>query len=213
MTDSKHYDKKYFMWQQSMGKIGTVLNKFKFENHINSTDVLMDFGCGGGYLLTAFKNKIKIGFEINHACWDECNKNNITVVDNYDDIDDGYIDCVISDHALEHVTLPLQTLKDLHKKIKTNGKLVIVIPCEQPSEAAFYYKEGDINQHLHTWCPMTLGNLVTLAGFKVVSCMPFQHQWCPDFKENYNKPDFHDRCIAYAKKNKNLQIKLIAIKP
>ena len=43
-----HYDKKYFDWQQNVGIVGGVLNKFKFENYINDTDILMDFGCGGG---------------------------------------------------------------------------------------------------------------------------------------------------------------------
>ena len=52
---------------------------------------------------------------------------------------------------------------------------------------------------------MTFGNLVKLVGFKVISCLPFHHQWCPDFKENYNKPDFHKRCREYAKKNNNIR--------
>lgn len=67
---------------------------------------------------------------------------------------------------MQHVPFPLNTLKELYKKIKVNGKIIIVIPCEQPSESSFYYKSNDINQHLHTWCPMTFGNLATLAGFK-----------------------------------------------
>ena len=113
---------------------------------------------------------------------------------------------------MEHVPLPLNSLKDLYKKLKTGGTMVIVIPCEQASERGFYYKAGDINQHLHTWCPMTFGNLVTLAGFKVIECKPFQHQWCPDFKQNWNQPNFHQRCREHAIKNKNVQIKLIATK-
>ena len=27
-----------------------------------------------------------------------------------------------------------------------------------------HIKENDINQHLHTWCPQTIGNLIKLAG-------------------------------------------------
>ena len=77
---------------------------------------------------------------------------------------------------------------------------MIVIPLEQPTERQFYYKEGDINQHLNTWCPMTFGNLATLAGFKVLSCDVFQHQWTPDFKTTWMNPDFHERCREYAKK-------------
>lgn len=209
-----HYDESYFRWQQQIGVIGGKLNTFKFSKEINDNDVLMDFGCGGGYLLSQFQNKTKIGFEINKSAWLECKKNNneIQLTDTFDEIEDNSVDTIISNHAMEHVPLPLETLKNLYKKLKVGGKIVIVLPCEQASEKGFYYSPNDINQHLHTWTPMTFGNLSSLAGFRVISCLPIQHQWCPDYKENYNKPDFHERCIEYAKKNKNIQIKMIATK-
>ena len=60
---------------------------------------------------------------------------------------------------------------------------------------------------------MTFGNLATLAGFKVIECKTFQHQWCPDFSTKIGRnPNFHQRCREYAIKNKNIQIKLIATK-
>ena len=59
---------------------------------------------------------------------------------------------------------------------------------------------------------MTLGNLASLAGFKVIECKGFQHQWIPNYENEYKKPDFHNKCIEYAKKNGNIQIKLIASK-
>lgn len=207
------YKKEYFDWQKSIGKIGGTLNMFKFENDVKLTDVLMDFGCGGGYLLDNFKNKTKIGFEINKSAWDEIKSKGITPYDNFDDISDNSIDTIISNHAMEHVPLPLTTLQNLHKKLKPGGKIVIVIPCEQPREALFYYRKGDINQHLHTWCPMTFGNLATKAGFDVIDCIPFQHQWPPGFQENWMKPDFHQKCKEHAVKNGNIQIKLVATKP
>ena len=207
-----YYDEKYFQWQKQVGSIGGYLNKFKFEKEVKDTDILMDFGCGGGYLLDKFNNKTKLGFEINRTAWDEIQKKGIKVYDNFDDINDNSIDTIISNHAMEHVPLPLETFKNLYKKLKVGGKIIIVIPCEQPSEKGFYYDENDINQHLHTWCPMTFGNLAKLAGFNIISCMPFQHQWCPDYQVNYDKPNFHDRCREYAKKTKNIQVKLIASK-
>jgi SAM-dependent methyltransferase len=207
-----HYDEKYFAYQKAGSIIGGHLNKFKFEKYIKDTDVLMDFGCGGGYLLNNFNNKEKIGFEINKVAWEECKKHGIVVYDNFDNIEDNSIDTIISNHAMEHVPLPLQSFKQLYKKLKVGGTAIIVIPCEQPSELGFYYRPNDINQHLHTWCPMTFGNLATLAGFKVIECKPFQHQWCPDFQQNWKNPNFHQRCREYAIKNKNYQIKLVATK-
>ena len=126
-----HYNEKYFNWQKEIGVIGGFLNKFKFESHVKDGDILMDFGCGGGYLLNNFNNKQKIGFEINKTAWDECKKHGVPVYDDFDAIQDSTIDCIISNHAMEHVPLPLQSLQNLYKKLKTGGTMVIVIPCEQ----------------------------------------------------------------------------------
>ena len=207
-----YYDEKYFEWQKDIGIIGGYLNKFKFEQHVKESDVLMDFGCGGGYLLSNFKNPEKFGFEINRHAWKECERNGVRVVDSFKDIEESSVDTIISNHALEHVPLPLETLKDLQRVLKPGGKIVIVLPCEQPSESGFHYRPGDINQHLHTWCPMTFGNLCTLAGIDVISCKTLQHQWCPDFKTAYKSPDFHERCIEHAKRNNNLQIRMVGTK-
>jgi SAM-dependent methyltransferase len=207
-----YYDEQYFEWQKKIGKIGGFLNKFKFENEVKSQDVLMDFGCGGGYLLNSFDNVTKMGFEINKTAHAEILEKGISVYDKMEDIENNSIDTIISNHALEHVPLPLLTFQDLYKKIKIGGKLVIVIPCEQKNESGFNYSPNDRNQHLHTWCPMTFGNLATVAGFKVLECSTFQHQWCPDFQQKYNDANFHQRCRDFAKHNGNLQIKLIATK-
>ena len=93
------YNEEYFNWQKNIGKIGGYLNKFKFESEINEKDILMDFGCGGGYLLDNFPNKEKIGFEINKSAWNEIKSKGIKVVDNFDEIDDNSVDCIISNPA------------------------------------------------------------------------------------------------------------------
>ncbi len=59
---SGHYDDKYWEFQSKIGKIGGFLNKFKFEGHVNISDVIMDFGCGGGFLLNELEASHKIGF-------------------------------------------------------------------------------------------------------------------------------------------------------
>lgn len=208
----EHYGNEYFKIQKRVGCVGGVLNKFKFENDVEENDVLMDFGCGGGYLLSNFSNANKFGYEINPSAIDNCKSLGIRVYNNFDDIEDKSVNVIISNHALEHVTHPYDILETLKKKLVMGGKLVVVVPCEQPSEQSFYFKENDNNQHLHTWSPMTLGNLVNVVGFKVLSSLPFQHQWCPDYEKNYNAPDFHQRCTNYAKNNGNYQIKLVAVK-
>lgn len=210
---SGHYDKKYFDWQKECGIIGGQLNKFKFEKYIENYDItLMDFGCGGGFLLDNFNVKDKIGFDINPYALDECNNKNIKTFNNLDNILDDSIDIIISNHAFEHIPDPYNILKILYKKLKINGKIIIVVPCEQPNEISFNFNKNDFNKHLFNWTPMTLANLLDFSGFHILEADTIRHQWCPDFKTNFNHPSFHFRCHQFAIKNGNYQVRVVAQK-
>lgn len=209
---SEYYGVEYFTWQSKVGLAGGHLNKFKFVEDIKKDHVVLDFGCGGGYLLKNLDCKEKYGVEINEKAHEECRKNGVKVFKSIDELEDGKFDRIISNHALEHVHEPLTALKNLHKKLKIGGKITIVVPYEQPHENGFEWKEDDRNQHLYTWCPMTLGNLVKLAGFDLKKAKTVQHMWPDDYQISYKKSNFHQRCIDNAKKNRNYQIKVIGLK-
>ena len=207
-----HYDGRYFAWQRRIGQVGGVLNRFKFEGYIRPSHTVIDFGCGGGYLLGGIQCARKIGVEVNQACHTTCREENGIQEMHVDvnDVPDACAHVIISNHALEHVPNPLETLRMLKQKLVGDGTIVVVVPCEQPHEVEFAYKPGDINQHLHTWCPQSLGNLATLAGFRVESCVAFQHKWVADYETTYNAPDIHERCYACARASNNYQLKLVA---
>lgn len=65
MEISKHYDHDYFKWQKSLGEFGGWANLSKFSEFIKETDSVLDFGCGGGFLLKNLNCKKKFGIEIN----------------------------------------------------------------------------------------------------------------------------------------------------
>jgi SAM-dependent methyltransferase len=210
-----YYDKNYFDWQKNIGNIGGFLNKFKFDKLIDKSHKVLDFGCGGGYLLKNIDCAEKIGLEINNSTHSTCIENGVIVFDTFENMPNkyhNYFDVIISNHALEHVQIPINILKNLYSLLKPMGILIIVLPCEQPGEEQFYYKENDINQHLHTWCPQTIGNLVKLAGFKIVESINFQHQWTPDFQTRYLEHNYHKDCEEYAKKNGNQQLRCVGVK-
>ena len=46
---SEHYDDDYFDWQAEAGEFGGWANQTKFVDYISKDDVVLDFGCGGGY--------------------------------------------------------------------------------------------------------------------------------------------------------------------
>lgn len=117
----------------------------------------------------------RFGIEINPTARAEAKKNGIDVFESFDDIPPSSVDVVISNHALEHVHDPLGELRKIRSALRPGGTLVMVTPFERSSS----WKPGDINQHLYTWSPMNLGNLVSLAGFKVESVELIHHRFPP----------------------------------
>lgn len=203
---------KYWEYQAPIGKVGGILNKFKFKDHILPENCVLDFGCGGGFLLNELNAAKKIGFEINESAREHAKTLGITMVNDLNDLKDGEVDIIISNHALEHVPNPLEVLKNLYRVVRTGGLIVIVIPCEQPGEVEFNYKNDDINQHLYSWCPQTIGNLVKLAGFSVEQSYTIRHKWTPDYQTAYTSSDYHERCKKYAIEKGNYQVKCIGRK-
>jgi SAM-dependent methyltransferase len=170
-----HYDKKYFEWQKRMGEFGGKENLFKFERFVKPDDKVIEFGCGGGYLLKNLKCKEKIGIEINPYAREAAEKNGINVVEKTEDINDDWADIIISDNALEHALSPYDELKRLYAKLKPGGTIVFIVP----HETAGKFIENDINQHLYTWSPICAGNLFKTVRFKVDKVEAIRHLWPP----------------------------------
>lgn len=175
-TPEAHYDAKYFDWQREIGEFAGQANRFKFEPHVRPSDRVLDFGCGGGFLLAAIPCAERKGVEINPVARAEAIRNGIAAVPSSEEVPDDWADVVISNSCLEHCESPLTELKRLMQKLKPGGKLVLVVPHET---IGWRYRPGDINQHIYTWSPMALGNLVALAGFEIKSVDTSKLVWPP----------------------------------
>lgn len=176
---SKHYDNDYFDWQSSIGEFGGWANITKFSQYISKGDVVLDFGCGGGFLLKRIDCKKRVGVEINKSAAETAKNNGVEIYNSAESIPDEYVDIIISNNALEHALQPLSELKILYKKLKPGGKIIFVVPCESISYA---YKPDDINHHLYSWSPMCIGNMFTEAGFSLIESKPYIHKWPPRYK-------------------------------
>jgi len=119
---SKHYDDKYYSWQKDIGDFGGWANKSKFEKYITPDLDVLDFGCGGGFLLKGLNCRKKVGVEVNPAAQKNARENQIEVYTKTEEMPDEYVDIIISNNALEHTLLPLQELKLLYKKLKKGGQ-------------------------------------------------------------------------------------------
>ena len=160
------YNKEYWDYQKEIGNkpYHTKYVSQKFNSLINKSDDVLDFGCGGGYVLNSIKCKKKFGIEINPSAKKQATKFGIQIHESLSEVHDNSLDVVISNSALEHIDSPRVVLSEFNRILKKNGKLMISVPHEDLSYA---FEINDINQHLFTWSPMSFGNLVQKSGFQI----------------------------------------------
>jgi SAM-dependent methyltransferase len=193
-----HYDQNYFEWQKSVGRFSAESCAFIYSPYILPGDVVLDFGCGGGFMLANLICTKKLGVEINPFARNEAKANGIEVFECVEAVPESSVDIVISNHALEHVHDPLSELRKIRRALRPGGRLVLVTPFERIAR----WQPGDINQHLYTWSPLNLGNLVSLAGFEVESAEIINHRFPPfamRLRRALGKMVFHAACLIWGR--------------
>lgn len=166
----------YFAWQGGGGDFAGRINSHKFSHLIRPTDVVLDFGCGGGFLLRSLECRRRIGVEINPAARSFAVQHGVECHATTEDVPDQVADVIVSDHALEHVPFPIGALRELVKKIRPGGLLAICVPHNNYWEDR-HFNPDDQNYHLHAWTCQTLGNTLREAGYDIVSIANRTHAW------------------------------------
>jgi SAM-dependent methyltransferase len=178
MTRPDPYGAEYFEWQSRIGCFGGWANLSKFSSYIRDDMKVLDFGSGGGYLLANIRCAAKMGIEINPVARAEAARNGVSTVRSVSEVEDGWADIIISNHALEHCPYPLGELRNLLPKLAPGGTAIFVFPCEAAKNA---YRPNDRNHHLYSWSPMSAANLFSEAGFEVIESKIYLHFWPPRF--------------------------------
>jgi 2-polyprenyl-3-methyl-5-hydroxy-6-metoxy-1,4-benzoquinol methylase len=211
---SEQYKAEYFSWQREVGKFGGKANLFKFRDHIKATDRVLDFGCGGGFLLEQLNCAQKVGIDINPVIE---SPDGVTILKNYEATVEAFgansFDVVISNHALEHIDNPSNALRECFELLRPGGKLIVVVPSESHKVR---YRPNDINKHIITFSPMNLGNLIALSGFQIKSVRRLFHKWPPRYDKiaKVNMRLFHYLSYLYGLiKQSSVQLVAIAEKP
>ncbi|HKB59458.1 MAG TPA: class I SAM-dependent methyltransferase [Gallionellaceae bacterium] len=203
---SPHYDADYYAWQKEIGAFGGWANAYKFRKSIAPQDTVLDFGCGGGFLLKNLACGRRIGIEPNQAAAESVLKLGIEHFNSsaqaLAQLGEGVADVIVSNNALEHTLNPLQELKNLRLLLRVNGIIHFVVPCDSIS---YRYDPADINYHLFSWSPQNLGNLFTEAGYEVEYAKPYIHKWPPFYRQiaKLGWPVFNLACRLYGRLARN----------
>jgi len=187
---SAHYEglsgRAYFAYQNLSAAVGGKLEVKKFDALVRPTDRVLDFGCGGGWLLRELVCREKVGVELNENAHPACVANQVRVYKRIGDVPDRDFDVIVTNHCLEHVPYPVEALRALGGLLAPEGKILIVVPIddwrEQPDHTG-----KDINHHLHTWTPRLLANTLVEAGLAPLDIKVLTYAWFPRWEIAYGR--------------------------
>jgi 2-polyprenyl-3-methyl-5-hydroxy-6-metoxy-1,4-benzoquinol methylase len=203
-----------YLAYQKQSAPGAVLEARKFAPHIRRSDRVLDFGCGGGWILRQLDCADRVGVELNESAHQFCRENGVRVHRTLDEVDGEPFDIVISNHCLEHVPCPVEALRGLCARIRTSGRLVLVLPLDD-WRVQRDFTGSDIDHHLHTWTPRLLANTLTEAGFTVERIDVLTYAWPPGWQKLMRilpRPAFDAVCWLTATAKKRRQLVAVATK-
>jgi SAM-dependent methyltransferase len=143
-----------------------------FKRLIENKSVL-DFGCGaGGFLLRARAVAFSVaGVEIEKRMLSYLKRENVPIFDDIADVN-GKFDIITLFHALEHMKDPISVLKDVSKKLKKGGTIIVEVPSANDALLKLY-ENSPYSQftywscHLFLFTDSTLVSAAEAAGLKV----------------------------------------------
>jgi len=193
---------------------GASLEARKFSPHIKSSDRVLDFGCGGGWILHDIDCAERVGVELNEAAHGFCRENGVRVYRTLQEVEESHFDVAISNHCLEHVPCPVEALRGLHHRIRRGGKLILVLPLDD-WRVQKDFAGNDIDHHLHTWTPRLLANTLSEAGFLIQGIDVLSLAWPPGWQSLMKvlpSPAFDALCYLMAIWKRRRQLVAIAYK-
>ncbi len=170
----------YFTWQRRPGLLQGFWNRHLWSPYIRWCDDVLDFGCGGGFLLHVLEARSRVGVEINPHAAASARALGITTYATVAEVP-GTFDRIITSHVLEHIPNPRQALIELREKLRDgDSRLLVLLPLDDwRNRANRRYTRTDRSMHLQTWTPQTLGNLLSSSGLEVLDVRVVREAWPP----------------------------------
>jgi len=166
--DGDYYDAVGFTGM--MGREGEYESRARFAAHVRR-DIppevkVFEFGCGLGYNLIRLPNAVKEGFDISSQAVEFCRAKGLTMYDRIEEVPRGRYDVIVCSHVLEHLTDPIGALGLFRELLTPGGTVDLVIPVEKYHKIP-RSKKPNVDQHLFTWAPINIINLLAYCVFTV----------------------------------------------
>lgn len=141
------------------------ISRSRYFDSVQPGHAVFEYGCGLGQNLFGLPAQHKLGYDISEYAREFCAGKGLHVVGSMESVPRCAFDFVISRHSLEHLEAPTQNLHLLRSLLKPSGRLILILPEEPVYRLRSF--EPDTNNHLFSWTPRTLANLLFHTGFAV----------------------------------------------
>ena len=156
----------------------------RFTPHLAKEDSVLDFGCGNGSVARQILKQVRTlkGLEVNPYTREMAKKQIGTEV--YASIEEipksEVFDVIYTNHVLEHIENPIETLRQLSVHLRPGGRMIIVVPAEDfRSGSQKDWWEEDSDHHLHTWTQRLMANTLRHAGLSPTNVKIESIAWVP----------------------------------
>jgi SAM-dependent methyltransferase len=186
-ASSSYYNEKYWAWQKNMNEFGgtfkgeVIMASMKGSSGISAT--VLEFGSSGGFIIDFIRKNVRnstaIGVEINAAAREHSRRHfpNVKVVARTASIPASSVEFVYTTSVLEHVDCPVCELREFRRILKPKGEILVMVVSEGVSRKQDAYAPNDVNNHLHTWTALQMGNTINAAGLHVCGCITEWSAW------------------------------------
>lgn len=161
----------FFQKQTETGE--AAINLIKEHVDFDKIATVVEIGCGAGGILLPFKNAGKTvtgyDFDEKYLKYGQEKGLNLFYGDFYSQTEDNSCDLIIMNHVFEHLLSPLDELKKLLPKLKTNGYIYFEVPgiyCISwcyPDPLTYFQ-----NAHVYNFYEQQLKILFQMFGIKVI---------------------------------------------
>lgn len=184
-TVESHYGPDYYAWQKNLSIGNSDTQSVQIRNVMVATFgaenvdklTVLEIGCSFGMTLARVPGQKKYCLEINPSASADHAKEHPWMIslNRWQDLPLKEVDFAYSFDSFEHHPSPLDSTICTRRRLKDGGYFFLQVPFEHSSmgnsEAPkMRYAANDKHQHIFTWAPNNLGNLMGVAGFKILDC-------------------------------------------